>query len=145
MVKSDYPCVGKWVGPKGCANVALIATDWIITAKHVVQNKINCPGIDVEVRFFDRDGNVSTAKVEKAFARQDAGPNFWEIAIARLDHPVENIPFVALAENALPPGREIEIAIVANELIAPAYCGRRKNGHLAQSPTRQSQTGYERE
>jgi hypothetical protein len=71
MNRCDYPYVGKWVGPKGCANVVLIATEWVITAKHVAKNKIERPGIDVEVRFFDRDGAVSTAKVEEAFARQD--------------------------------------------------------------------------
>ena len=139
MNRCDFPYVGKWVGPKGCATVVLIAADWVITAYHAAKNKIDNPGIDVGVRFSDRDGNVSTAKVREAFASNDAAINWWNIALAKLDRRVENIPIASLAMNAIPCGQEIQLTIVASELIRPAYYGRHNvSGHLVRDHDRGS-------
>jgi hypothetical protein len=137
----DFAYVGRWCGSKGCAHVVLIAENWVVTAEHVARNKVVNPGaVNVEVRFSDLGGNVSIARVAEAFAsRICVGPAFnWEVALARLDHPIEGVSCVTLAENGPPDGREVKVAIVATELITPAYCRLNQAGHLDRNPNRGS-------
>jgi hypothetical protein len=92
----------------------------------------------VDVRFSDREGNVSTARIVEAFACGNVGHDFRGIALARLDPSVGNIPIASLAGNALPAGQEIQVALVANELIRPAYCELHPSGHLVRKHGRGS-------
>ncbi len=125
MGNCEYPYVGKWVGPKGYATgrVVLIAHDWIITAKHVAINKINNPkNVNVKVCFIG-PGDIISAKVVQAFCRPTTNHNWWEIALAKLEHYIEGIPTVALASNGIPSNQEIKITLIGkNSPIPGAYC-----------------------
>ena len=130
MGNRDYPFVGKWVGPKGSANVVLIAPQWIITSEHVARKKIKDPGnVDVAVRFFQANGEVST-NVAGAYGRCEAKCPGMGIALGRLDRTIECIPSVAIVQNAVSEGESIKITIVGNHTIPGAYCELNKKGHL---------------
>ena len=144
MVDRGYPYVGKWVGPMGlekCATVVLIAADWIITAKHVAENKIAHPDdVDVTVWFTGPDGKIS-AKVVEAVGYPKTNI-WWEIALAKLDRPIEGIPPVALASNEVPSNQEIEITIIGKDSPVPgAYCKVKEDKrHLIRNQQRGNKT-----
>ena len=55
MCSMKYGYVGRWCGPGPATHAELIASEWIITAPHVVKNKMQNPDIDVIVCFQCRD------------------------------------------------------------------------------------------
>lgn len=133
MDTCDYPYVGRWLGPRGCATVVLITPEWIITSEHVARKKIeDSSNVDVTVRFFNPNGDVS-AKVANAFGYQETKCPGMGIALGKLDHYIECIPSIAMAQNGVSKGKNIEITIVgnnANNAIRGAYCKLNNKGHL---------------
>ena len=124
-----------------CAKVVLIAADWIITAKHVAENKIAHPDVvNVTVCFTGPDGKIS-AKVVEAVGYPKTNI-WWEIALAKLDRPIEGIPPVALASKEVLPNQEIEITIIGRDSPIPgAYCKVKKDKrHLIRNDQRGNKT-----
>ena len=112
---TDFGYVGAWRGRPtdskgiGMGTAELIAPDWIVTAKHVATRVIANPDASrVTVQFTTPAGTFS-AKVVQAFGADDA-----DVALARLDHPLTNIPVIALASNALPQGRLAKITMIGH-------------------------------
>jgi hypothetical protein len=156
VVDHEYVYVGRWCGPRAIATAELIAPEWIITAPHVVKNKVEDPeSIKITV-CFDSGGERASASVTKAFLRDwERGPtwNAWrsskreweEVALEKLDRPLEFISPVDLAENLIPRDTTIKINIVGTTIrddpVFGAYCAqdnnrrylrRAGNGHCGQ-------------
>jgi hypothetical protein len=144
MCSKEYGYVGRWCGPcGGIATAELIAPDWIITAPHVVQNKIQNPDcVDVTVCFTDGADKFS-ARVVEAFLRlwepgmgwekwkEKVGYEWEEVALARLNRHIDGIAPVELAENLIPCGETIKINMVGttirDEPVFGAYCAQDQN------------------
>jgi hypothetical protein len=112
---TDFGYVGAWRGqPKeaqsiGIGTAELIAPDWVITAKHVATKVIANPDASRVTVHFQTPAGVFSAKVVAAFGADDA-----DVALARLDRPLTNVPVIALASNALPQGRLAKITMIGH-------------------------------
>jgi hypothetical protein len=106
----------------------LIAPEWILTAPHVVRNKIENPGaVNVRVCFGSRGERMSAMVVESFLDTWDSCGT-WEnwrayvryewvrVALARLDRSIDTIPPAVLAADPLPPGTPIQINIVGTTI-----------------------------
>jgi len=134
MFAMDYGYVGRWRGPRGVATAELIAPEWIITAPHVVSNKIQNPHIDITV-CFENQGEKISASVAEAYLRCWKCGHTWEdwkqcvryewkeVALARLAHRIDQIAPVGLADSLLVPGETTLVKIVtAMGTSLEAYC-----------------------
>jgi hypothetical protein len=137
MVDNKYVYVGRWCGPRGIATAELIAPDWIITAPHVVKNKIQDPDSTNVSVCFDEGSGVASAGVVKAFlhcwepgqtweAWKQSKREWEEVALGRLDHPLKLVSPVDLAANLVPRDATVKINIVGTTIrddpVVGAYC-----------------------